>query len=56
MGYVTAYICGQEIEVSDAEVLECKELFQCSYDDALWHVGYCLYLDRVGLDYNEEKY
>lgn len=46
MGYVIAFVCGHEIEVADAEVIECMELFQCSYDDALWHIGYCEYLAR----------
>jgi hypothetical protein len=40
MGYVIAFVNGKEIEVSDADVLECMEFFQCSYDDALWHVAY----------------
>lgn len=46
MGYVTAYIMGHEIEVSVAEVIECMEFFQCSYVDALYHVGYSEYCDR----------
>ena len=46
MGYVIAFILGHEIEVLDADVIECMEFFQCSYDDALYHMGYAEYLAR----------
>lgn len=40
MDYFSEWINGVEIKVKEADVLECMEFFQCSYEDALWHAAY----------------